>query len=63
MDAICQPVSADHAEIVLRIVKANGGSLESLADLNDAARDIAVQLRIFPLTSIVHGGVSDACCR
>lgn len=49
MDAICQPVSADHAEIVLRIVKANGGSLESLADLNDAARDIAVQLRIFPL--------------
>ncbi len=49
MDTICQPVSADHAGIVLRIVKANGGSLESLADLNNAAREIAVQLRIFPL--------------
>lgn len=48
--AIYDPESAERANIVLQVVQATGAVLESLEPLNSAAREVAIRLRLFPIT-------------
>jgi len=50
VDAIVRPTSPDQAGIVMRVVRASGAFLESLAPLNEAALNVAVELRLYPIT-------------
>jgi len=50
LNAVTHAGSAERAGIVLRVIEASGAVLESLAELDDAACDVAVDLRLYPVT-------------
>lgn len=50
VDAIIRPTSPDQAGIIMRVVRASGALLESLEPLNEVALDVAVELRLYPIT-------------
>ena len=52
IEAITQPGTAERAGIVLRVVKASGAALEELEPLNDRARNVAIDLRLYPITDV-----------
>ncbi|MFJ3405370.1 hypothetical protein [Promicromonospora sp. NPDC090134] len=50
LDAITQPGSTRTASIALGVVYASGAVLDSVEPLDDHARDVAIKLRLFPIT-------------
>jgi hypothetical protein len=50
VSAITHPGSAERAGIVLRVIAASGAVLETLEELDDDGRDVAVELRLYPVT-------------
>ena len=50
IDVICRPQSPEQARIILSLVRASGARVESLEPLNAAARDIALEFRLYPIT-------------
>lgn len=48
--SVTSPPSRERAAIVIRIVAAAGGSLESISPLNKYAREFAVAYRVYPIT-------------
>ncbi|MFD6176829.1 hypothetical protein ACFWE7_07305, partial [Isoptericola sp. NPDC060282] len=47
---ICRPQSLEQARTVLSLARASGARLESLEPLNAAARDVALEFRLYPVT-------------
>ena len=50
MDAVTQPTSEKAAQIVLGTVKAAGATINDIEPLNALARNVAVELKLFPLS-------------
>jgi len=50
IDVICNPQSPEQARTVLSLARASGARLESLEPLNAAARDVALEFWLYPVT-------------